>query len=62
MTDPVFHKTDIKLRPPISQGPTRHFQCPDCDRWLPVDEVTECDKCGAWLELRVKVRTSGQDV
>jgi len=33
----------------------RRFICPECeDSYLPLDEYTECDNCGAHLELYVK--------
>lgn len=32
----------------------RYFSCPECSRGLPVDGVTECDQCGAHLELLVE--------
>jgi len=30
------------------------MRCPACDHRLPVDGVTECDRCGAHLEVYVK--------
>lgn len=30
------------------------FHCPHCDHQLPVNEITECDNCGAHLELLVR--------
>ena len=32
------------------------FICPHCDQNLPVNEITECDKCGAHLDLLVRTR------
>lgn len=29
--------------------------CPECNHSLPVDERTECDRCGAHLRLKVSV-------
>jgi len=33
----------------------RQFRCPECDRSLPIDPMTECDNCGAHLEVKVDV-------
>ena len=30
------------------------FECPHCDHTLPVNRITECDECGAHLELLVR--------
>lgn len=32
----------------------RRFTCPECGIFLPVNEITECDECGAHLELLVR--------
>lgn len=36
------------------------FQCPECGYLLPVDGVTECSKCGAWLQLEVSIEAPAQ--
>lgn len=51
-----------KLRPRKIPLPTEtklrdRFLCPECNNQLPFDAVTECDNCGAHLELYVKVIT-----
>jgi transcription elongation factor Elf1 len=46
----------IRIRPDPTQRKTykRTMMCPHCNHLLPVDGVTECDECGAHLEVYVK--------
>lgn len=44
----------IRMRPGITKKFSKKMLCPHCDRMLPVDAITECDKCGAHLEVYVK--------
>ena len=30
------------------------FVCPHCSQTLPINEITECDECGAHMELLVR--------
>lgn len=47
----MTHRIDPKIQP---TGKRQHFECPHCSHMLPVDGRTECSRCGAHLELRVK--------
>lgn len=40
-------------------GIRRAIRCPECDFALPVDEVTECSRCGAHLKLKIEVVVPG---
>jgi len=35
------------------------MECPECGHLLPPDGHTECDRCGAHLELMVRVHACG---
>jgi transcription elongation factor Elf1 len=39
---------------PAAGGHERRFICPECESHLPFNSYTECDNCGAHLELYVK--------
>jgi len=50
----------IEIVPVLQAGRfVRKMRCPSCSRVLPVDTTTECDDCGAWLNVRVKVTVPG---
>mgnify|MGYP000305921817 CR=1 FL=1 len=34
----------------------RRFECPHCHESLPTNEITECNDCGAHLEMLVRTR------
>lgn len=36
---------------------TKRMVCPHCDRLLPFDTVTECDRCGAYLRTMVRTES-----
>lgn len=40
---------------PVGERLERQFRCPECEHRLPIDSVTECDNCGAHIELHVHV-------
>jgi uncharacterized protein (DUF983 family) len=42
-------------------GGERRLECPECGQGLPFDQWTECDRCGAHLELKVEVVAPGLD-
>jgi DNA-directed RNA polymerase subunit RPC12/RpoP len=42
-------------------GLGRKMECPECGHLLPPDGHTECDRCGAHLELMVRVHAPGRD-
>lgn len=44
----------INLQPPQPHLKRQRFECPHCDHTVPVDESTECDNCGAHLQLNVE--------
>lgn len=48
MSDP--HKLEV-----VRVRRSARFRCPCCNNVLPVSEWTECDNCGAHLELKVDV-------
>ena len=50
----------IQLRPPRAYQKRQRFSCPHCGHTLPVDEETECSRCGAYLELKVETRVPPQ--
>jgi len=53
----------IRLTPRPRDG-RRLMLCPECDHRLPIDHVTECDNCGAWLTVfvRTEVPPAGERV
>jgi predicted RNA-binding Zn-ribbon protein involved in translation (DUF1610 family) len=46
---------DIRLYP----GDRSRFHCPECGEVLPVDSWTECQRCGAHLNVQVEVEAPG---
>lgn len=49
-------KSDVE-RITITRDPEsgrRRFECPYCNQALPTNDLTECDVCGAHLELLVR--------
>lgn len=57
----AVESVDLKLAP-LTARMTKRIRCPHCDQPLPVDEYTECDQCGAHLELCVKTVAPPQAV
>jgi len=51
---------DMVMYPRQSARAERRILCPECeDSRLPFDAVTECDNCGAHLELYVNIVAPG---
>jgi rRNA maturation endonuclease Nob1 len=42
-------------------GLGRRLVCPECGHLLPVDNYTECDRCGAHIELQAVVHAPAID-
>jgi hypothetical protein len=42
-------------------GTGRRMECPYCGRLLPIDGYTECDRCGAHIEVGVRLVAEGVD-
>jgi hypothetical protein len=55
VSDAESRVKDVRiLRDPRVDGDKR-MECPECGRLLPIDNWTECDRCGAWLSLKIEV-------
>lgn len=50
---------DAEVAPTLPRNCER-LLCPECGRRLPVDEWTECDRCGAHLSLKWEVEAPAQ--
>jgi hypothetical protein len=49
---------DVKPYPLLNGKTERRILCPECKgSRLPLDAITECDNCGAHLEIYVKTHT-----
>jgi rRNA maturation endonuclease Nob1 len=54
----MTEQIEIRKNPLRKHNPT-NFKCPDCGRMLPISSFTECDECGAHIEIHTKVTAPG---
>lgn len=45
---------DIEIEWSLENNANKIMKCPECDHRLPIDAYTECDNCGAHLEVKVE--------